>query len=241
MTRDRRRAALFIFLLLTSIVVCASLWLRAERHQYALDRQLIAALVRSDDQQALVLVKSGADPNTPCHPVSPPSLRQLWNHLLSHSPLPTTGSPTALSIACGAWYEDNNIYRWSVISDAPLLIEAMLRHGADPNAKDQDGWTPLSWAIRENDQKTVSVLLDYGADVTRDASPLTTAVSTSHVEPFMLLLLIKHGADVNTRDSNGDTPLILALASDVPLATIRLLLEHGANPTLIGVNGRTSL
>src|ERR1700683_3258649 len=75
--------------------------LQSQRHQYALDRQLIAALLKSDSQQALILVNSGANPNTRRVPLPPPSLGQLWNYLLHRSALPTNDSATAFVIACG--------------------------------------------------------------------------------------------------------------------------------------------
>ena len=43
----------------------AVLGLQARQRQYALDRRLIAALVKNDAEQGLDLVNAGADPNTP--------------------------------------------------------------------------------------------------------------------------------------------------------------------------------
>ena len=42
---------------------------------------------------------------------------------------------------------------------------ALLDAGADPNARTDDGWTPLHWAARLTDNSAVIVaLLDAGAD-----------------------------------------------------------------------------
>jgi len=43
-------------------------------------------------------------------------------------------------------------------------------------------------------------------------------------------MIADHPEQVNALTRSGDTPLILALASDVPLEVVRLLLEAGADP-----------
>jgi ankyrin repeat protein len=50
---------------------------------------------------------------------------------------------------------------WSV-----LLIDLLLRNGADVNARDKDGETPLFKAVREQRPDTVWFLLEHGADPT---------------------------------------------------------------------------
>lgn len=50
-----------------------------------------------------------------------------------------------------------------------LLAEILLQHGANVNAKNDYGKTPLHEAAEEGDIDTVELLLRYGADVnTRD-------------------------------------------------------------------------
>ncbi len=58
----RKQIALFALALLAGLMGFTGLWRRAKQRQYTLNRQLIAALIHSDDRQALVLVNEGADP-----------------------------------------------------------------------------------------------------------------------------------------------------------------------------------
>ena len=53
--------------------------------------------------------------------------------------------------------------------------------------------------------------------------------------PYVAQLLIDKGANVNARDTLGDTPLHYAsLSNQVDIA--RLLLEHGADPEVPGLD-----
>lgn len=47
------------------------------------------------------------------------------------------------------------------LDEAQFLID----HGADINAKEYCGWTPLHWAASIGSQEMVEFLLDHGADV----------------------------------------------------------------------------
>jgi hypothetical protein len=64
----RRRAAIIALSMLTYLIGGVGLWLRAQERQYALNRQLIAALVKGDNQKALTLVKAGTNRIRATHP-----------------------------------------------------------------------------------------------------------------------------------------------------------------------------
>lgn len=82
---DKRRLKRVVLITgLVSLVLAGgiSLWVLSYQRQEDLNRQLIAALLKRDPKQALAWVNEGADPHTPFKPPSPPSLTQLWNHLI---------------------------------------------------------------------------------------------------------------------------------------------------------------
>jgi len=204
--------------------VC-ELWLWSYRRQEALNRQLIAALVNGhrgqqetpdDYKEALSLVNAGADPNTPWKLLPAPSLRQLWNSLVHHSPLPINDSPTAFLIACGVYWTDNDgyIYGGSLLDRAPLVAD-MLQHGANVEVKYKDGWTPLTFVAFQRDRETLDVLLAHGVNVNAkgysDCSPLYWAMHSAMDElpsedketANIVLALLAHGADPNLPDGGG--------------------------------------
>lgn len=123
--------------------VCG-LWLRSQRHQYDLDRRLIAALVTNDNPQAIQLVKQGTDPNTRYEARPVPSLKQIVHSFLNRSAPPPNNSPTAFRIVCGEFWSVEGADVWLHRPDAPELAQSMLQHGARGNEKGQGGCTPRS-------------------------------------------------------------------------------------------------
>jgi hypothetical protein len=226
-----------VFLL---IVGACGLSLRSERRQEALNRQLIAALVKGNMQQALVLVNAGADPNTPYKVRSRPSLQQMWNLWLYRSKNPPNDSPTAFLIACGAPWSQGD-YNWQMEGpDASRLVQAMLDHGAKLEARDQDGLASLMYAAYNNHKETVRVLIEHGANVNARDNDGSTPLQYSVNYPAIVRTLLDHGASANLAANDGTTPLILA-AGRAKLDSVVLLLEHGAEVNAKDKDGETAL
>jgi hypothetical protein len=70
-------------------------------------------------------------------------------------------------------------------------------------------------------------------------TPLHLAVTGSSRE--LVQLLIRHGAEVNVRDSEDRTPLHFAVLYASDLDLIRLLLEAKADPNAADASGATPL
>lgn len=115
-------------------------------------------------------------------------------------------------------------------SDLLTLLES----GADPDTRDDDGWTPLHWAAgMEGDEPRTRVLLEAGAkpDAVSDGgfTPLMAATQTGDLARVRMLL--DAGADPNAVDKNGRSALHIA-AWRAGEDMIRLLLQAGANPDI---------
>jgi uncharacterized protein len=118
------------------------------------------------------------------------------------------------------------------------LLEA---RGAQNDAPDTNGRTPLSWAAGLGRLELMRHLLAHGAQLDRPdqsrRTPLFHAVLGDHRDAVTLLL--DRGAQVDPADEFGDTPLMLACAKNFD-AMASLLLARGADPTIRNQEGRTA-
>lgn len=85
--------------------------------------------------------------------------------------------------------------------------------GADINAPDAYGYTPLMNAAMLGRLKVVRALIELGADVQRKGqfgyTALHAAAQGGHLEAVQAL--VKYGASVNCKNDDGDIPLILGM------------------------------
>ena len=122
---------------------------------------------------------------------------------------------------------------------------AFIDAGADLEARDQDGRTPLHSAAAAGFSELLRTLLESGADVhardDRGGTPLHAAVVAGEwsTYPGIVSLLLDAGAEVGARDDQGRTPLHVAVERDNPGVVARLL-QHGADPTALDDHGRSA-
>lgn len=147
----------------------------------------------------------------------------------------------------------NNPYEETALMqaiDKPNLLRLLIKFGANPNLINNYGENALAQAHQqaktEKDakrlqkyQQTIEILKPI-TDMNERDKEGRTALQKAYFKPDKMLNLIELGCDVNVHDKEGRTPLMSA-TYPVQVASLKLLLEHGANPNLRGPQNKTAL
>ncbi|KAK3707864.1 hypothetical protein LTR37_011866 [Vermiconidia calcicola] len=153
------------------------------------------------------------------------------------------------------WYQDG----LSMFSTPPLHIASYLgltrwvrmmlaKSNGKPRIallgrkKDSDAVLPLVYAASRGHDKTVTLLLDHGADINgqnmHQETALFRACRLGHEQTVRVLL--SRGANVHVKDSGADTALHEAASAGVE-GPVKLLLDYGADPFARNRYGQTAL
>jgi ankyrin repeat protein len=123
------------------------------------------------------------------------------------------------------------------------VSEYLLKAGADIEARDDRGFTPLLRACQLGEEELVWSLVKLGADVhAKDSVGRTTLHAASRADRVTLIeLLVKLGCNPQERNAQGGTALHEAVAGGAGRAIRWLVLHHGADVRAQDSRGKTAL
>ncbi|MDP9050070.1 MAG: ankyrin repeat domain-containing protein [Acidobacteriota bacterium] len=129
-------------------------------------------------------------------------------------------APSAKTLAMVDMLRTNNMAGFMKAATAePALL----------NARGPEGSTPFMYAVLYANTATLTQLLKMGADPNKHNDANATALMWAVTNLEKTQLLLAHGADVNAKSDDLHTPLMIAARKPGNSATVKLLLEHGAN------------
>lgn len=106
-------------------------------------------------------------------------------------------------------------------------VRSLLKRGANANARDQAGATPLMHAGAFANEACMKLLLAAGADANAASNAGYTPLLWSLADPAKVRLLLRHKADPKPKAKDGNSALILARQAGFQ-AAVPLLLAAGA-------------
>ena len=153
-------------------------------------------------------------------------IRTSWARPLSHRPFP--------GLHCVSYFGIDEV-----------VANLIGMEGCDINQRDNMGFTPLTWASRQGNQGTVTLLLtrddiDPSNPDSHGGTPLWWASYNGH-EGVVRLLLARGDVNPDKPDNYGRTPLWLASSNGHERVVRLLLTRNDVNPTKPNSDGITPL
>jgi ankyrin repeat protein len=149
---------------------------------------------------------------------------------------------------------DNGTNPNVVIDGEPALHKALVRmawnaartlidHGADLNAPDKMGNTPLMISMGNRNLELTEYMMSRGADAKKkDTLSKTLLHYAAAVDrPDFISMLVKAGVDINAVDLFGYSPLHDACRFGASRESVSMLLKHGANVSAPNKAGQVPL
>jgi len=142
------------------------------------------------------------------------------------------------------------MWTWGGIDreDLKAWVRRLVEAGADPNRRDDSGYTPLDHALSLGSTEVAELLIDLGAEI--HGTSLHNAARFSY--PACVRLVLAHGADVRSLDGEGRNALHVCITCcgdgfgegidpGERRDTVALLLDAGCDPRARDGDGSTFL
>ncbi|HEX5398334.1 MAG TPA: ankyrin repeat domain-containing protein, partial [Verrucomicrobiae bacterium] len=226
---------------------------KADPNVGKLDAPLLCAIHKGDVVSAELLLQAGANPNsTQEFELSPGGMlgRRAGGSGGQAGGISGRGGRGGMGGGFGGFGRQSITPLWLAVSEQQLpTVQVLLKYKADPNGLETDGRPVLFKAL--SDTNILKALLVAGANVDAidpngssrnpkgDWTPLEAAASQNNAGSVQVLL--EHGANPNTLDTWGQTPLHYAAFVLADEKVFSLLLDNKADPNVRNRNGQTPL
>lgn len=121
------------------------------------------------------------------------------------------------------------------------IVELLILNKAKYNLKDDLGYNALCYAVTYGFYEVAETLLYYGAShkmICNNTDPMM--IAAFYGDTLMCEILLHYGADINSKDDKGFTPLMIAAQNDFP-ECVDYLIKKGANINDVNSENRNAL
>jgi ankyrin repeat protein len=130
----------------------------------------------------------------------------------------------------------------AILQNDPSAVQSLIRKGADINAQNKQGDTPLMKACKiKSSTDIIWYLLQAGADPNIPDKKKNIPIRFCLKNIELVQLLVEAGSDVNHRDDDNQTLLHLSAKPDVKTEVLAYLLEVGSDVNARDWNSATPL
>lgn len=186
-----------------------------------------------------LLIASGADldqkessGNTPLHLVMPLASRsEIFGKLLAAGANPNLKDN----------YGETPLHIAARLGMSEDIIRSLVAAGADKNERNKKGVTPLSLAIERKQTAQAALFVSLGSDIHAEDIDGNTALTKAYASGLELVTAIVTQANVGSRDSQGRTPLHIAVIAKAGPEIVNYLITLKADINARDKNGDSPL
>lgn len=138
-------------------------------------------------------------------------------------------------------FGDTVLHTVTMLNVEKDIVEYLIENGADVNAKNKEGSTPLSIAVQKREVEIAKLLTDSGADIhTKDANGITPLLLSLTSTPEILQAIV-NPKNALSQDSEGNTPLHVALIYDASLSRVKYIMSQTDDVNIRNREGNSPL
>ena len=138
-------------------------------------------------------------------------------------------------------YGDTVLHTATMASLSPAVLELLVAGGADVNARNKDGVSPLLIAVQKRNFDHVKFYADRGADINSADKAGDTPLSLALKDGQTMLEMLVNRTNALSHDSNGNTPLHTAIIDNASIEQIRYLVSLSGDVNARNSDGNNAL
>lgn len=216
-------------------------------NEYEEESALHAAAQKDDVAIAKLLLKHGANIHAKSYESGWTPLHQAaaWGHIEIAQLLVEHGAKVneqAQPISQDVYVTHETPLHVAANAQQIEMVTFLVKKGADVNAQSASVgcYTPLHCAIAAGDAEIASYLIAHGGELKNNNTEPLLITACSQENPAMVTILLEHGCDINEQDTDGRTPLMMAIQCDND-EHVQILLEHHADMSIEDYQENTAL